>query len=205
MSFLLGWSHFFAQQLTLEECEDPQALQPARVFGVERSGLELRGADGSVQVPMAGRWFQLPVEERPTVGDWVLLDQAGGQIVRLLERRSLLKRMSVNNVGDLQLIAANVDVMFLVSSCNEEFNPSRMERYLSLAYDSGVIPVVVLTKVDLTGDAESYRQQTLELRRDLVVELSTHWRRILLAVCVPGSSPGLPYLCLAHPAWVNRP
>lgn len=167
----LGWSHFFAQQLTLEECEDPQALQPARVFGVERSGLELRGADGSVQVPMAGRWFQLPVEERPTVGDWVLLDQAGGQIVRLLERRSLLKRMSVNNVGDLQLIAANVDVMFLVSSCNEEFNPSRMERYLSLAYDSGVIPVVVLTKVDLTEDAESYRQQTLELRRDLVVEL----------------------------------
>jgi ribosome biogenesis GTPase len=167
----LGWSHFFQQQLSLEEYEDPQALQPARVFSVQRSGLELRCADATLQVPMAGRWFQLPVEERPTVGDWVLLDRAAGQIVRLLERRSLLKRMSVNNVGDLQLIAANVDVMFLVSSCNEEFNPSRMERYLSLAYDSGVIPVVVLTKVDLTEDADRYREQTLALRGDLIVEL----------------------------------
>ena len=167
----LGWTPHFQQQLTLEEAQEPNAAQPARVFAVQRSGLELRGAHGVMEVPMAGRWFQLPVEERPTVGDWVLIDHAAGQITRLLERHSLLKRMSVNKVGDLQMIAANVDIMFLVSSCNDEFNPSRMERYLSLAYESGVMPVVVLTKTDLVEDPESYRQQVLELRRDLVVEL----------------------------------
>lgn len=167
----LGWSPLFQQQLTLAELENPELNQPARVFAVHRSGLLLRFESGEMEVPLGGRWFQLPVEERPTVGDWVLLDPASGTIARLLERHSLLKRMSVSKVGDLQLIAANVDVMFLVSSCNDEFNPSRISRYLSLALDAGITPVVVLTKIDLAEDPEDFRQQTLLLKRDLVVEL----------------------------------
>ena len=79
--------------------------------------------------------------------------------------------MSVSRTGEVQLIAANVDVLFLVSSCNEDFNLSRMERYLALAMDAGVQPVVVLTKADLTDSPEDYRDQTLTLGRDLVVEL----------------------------------
>jgi ribosome biogenesis GTPase len=167
----LGWSPFFQQQLLPEELESPDTCQPARVFGVQRTGLELRFVGGVPQVPLAGRWFQLPVEDRPTVGDWVLFDPLSQQIVRLLERHSLLKRMSVSKVGDLQLLAANVDVMFLVSSCNDEFNPSRMARYLSLALESGVTPVVVLTKTDLTDNPEDFRQETLKLKRGLAVEL----------------------------------
>ena len=164
----LGWSPVFQQQLTLEEME---TLTPARVFAVQRSGLKLVFEGGEVDVPLGGRWFQGSPEDRPTVGDWVLLDLPGGAIERLLERKSLLKRMSVSRPGDVQLIAANVDVLFLVSSCNEEFNLSRMERYLALAMEAGVQPVIVLTKADLTDDPDSYRAAAETLGRDLVVEL----------------------------------
>lgn len=170
----LGWRPFFQQQLTLEELD---TLRPARVFAVQRTGVTLRfeahAADvgGEVEIPLGGRWFQGPPQERPTVGDWVLLDSAHHSIERLLERQTLLKRMSVNRPGDIQLIAANVDTMFLVSSCNEEFNLSRMERYLILAMEAGIQPVIVLTKADLADDPESYRAQAMSLGRDLVVEL----------------------------------
>jgi len=167
----LGWAPFFQQQLTLDELEAPETYVPARVFAVQRSGLLLRFEGGEVELPVGGRWFQLSPEERPTVGDWLLIDPARSLIHRLLERKSLLKRLSVSRTGELQLIAANVDVMFLVSSCNEEFNLGRMERYLSLALDAGVQPVVVLTKMDLADDPEHYRRAALSLRRDLVVEL----------------------------------
>jgi ribosome biogenesis GTPase len=164
----LGWKSVFQQQLTLEELEE---LVPGRVFGVQRTGITVRFEGGEVEVPLGGRWFQVPAEERPTIGDWVLLDRALETVVRLLDRNSLLKRMSVSRPGELQLIAANVDVMFLVSSCNEEFNLARMERYLALALDAGVQPVVVLTKADLAEDPEFYREQTRSLRRDLIVEV----------------------------------
>ena len=141
------------------------------MFGVQRTGLELRFAAGVRKCRWVDAGFSCRSKHRPTVGDWVLVDPASQQIHRLLERSSLLKRMSVSRVGDLQLIAANVDVMFLVSSCNDEFNPARMERYLSLALEAGVMPVVVLTKADLADDAEAFRQETLKLKRDLVVEL----------------------------------
>lgn len=164
----LGWSPVFQQQLTLAELE---TLTPARVFAVQRSGLRLLFEGGEVDVPLGGRWFQGSAEDRPTVGDWVLLDRASGAIERLLERKSLLKRMSVNRPGDVQLIAANVDVLFLVSSCNEEFNLSRMERYLTLALEAGVQPVIVLTKADLAADPDGYRSAAQALGRALVVEL----------------------------------
>lgn len=164
----LGWSPVFQQQLVLE---DLQTLTPARVFAVQRSGLRLVFEGGEIEVPLGGRWFQGSSEERPTVGDWVLIDRARGAIERLLERKSLLKRMSVSRPGDVQLIAANVDVLFLVSSCNDEFSLSRMERYLALALEAGVQPVIVLTKADQADDPESYREAAAGLGHDVVVEL----------------------------------
>ena len=98
----LGWSGFFQQQLTLEELE---ICRPGRVFAVQRTGLTLQHEGAELVAPLGGRWFQLPVEERPTIGDWVLVDIAKQSIHRLLERKSLLKRMSVSRPGDLQLSA----------------------------------------------------------------------------------------------------
>ena len=188
----LGWSGFFQQQLSLDDID---AYRPARVFAVQRTGLTLQLEGGELATPLGGRWFQLPVEERPTIGDWVLVDVENSSVQRLLERKSLLKRMSVSRPGDLQLIAANVDTMFLVSSCNEEFNLSRMERYLTLALDAGVQGVVVLTKADLTDEPESFVEQTRTLRSDLVVELvnalDSDSLAGLRAWCLPGHTISL--------------
>lgn len=164
----LGWSGFFANQLTDEERD---SAVPGRVFSVQRSGVTVVYPGGSVDLPISGRWFQLEVDARPTIGDWVLLDSGRQTIVRVLARKSVLRRVAVGREREVQLMAANVDTMILVSSCNEEFNPSRVERYLALALDAGVEPVVVLTKADLAEDADRFLREVRQLKRDLAVEL----------------------------------
>lgn len=164
----LGWSGFFQRQLTDAERLD---AVPGRVFGVERKTLTVMVDGGSVEVALGGRWFQLEPEERPAIGDWVLLDAGRTTIRRLLERKSLLKRMAVGREREVQLMAANVDTAFLVTSCNEEFNPSRLERYLALVLDAGVEPVVVLTKADTAEDPDAFVDAVRALKRDLAVEL----------------------------------
>jgi ribosome biogenesis GTPase len=155
----LGWQAFFAAQFRVDEA----GLSPARVFGVRRRSLTVVVEGGEADLHLAGRWFLLPAEARPTVGDWVLLDAGRRRIVRLLARRSLLLRRAAGRQHELQPLAANVDTMFLVTSCNEEFNRSRVERYLALALDAGIQPVVVLTKADLTDHPETYRDAVQRL------------------------------------------
>jgi ribosome biogenesis GTPase len=109
-------------------------------------------------------------EDRPTVGDWLLIDQGRG-IVRILDRTSLFKRTAPGDDRRLQLIAANVDTLFVVTSCNQDFNVARLERYLVLAGEVGVRPVVVLTKADLAPDADEFVEAARALRTGLQVRL----------------------------------
>ena len=164
----LGWGPFFQAQITGSHRAE---LTPARVVAVHRSGLTLVFEGGSVDIPLSGRWFQRPPEQRPTIGDWVLLNRQRNSVERLLERRSLLKRVASGKARDVQLLAANVDTMFLVSSCNEDFNPGRIERYLTLALEAGVEPVVVLTKSDQVTDPDAYAEAVRALKPDLEVEV----------------------------------
>jgi len=76
--------------------------------------------------------------------------------VRLLERQSLIARMAAGTEPGPQSIAANVDTLFVVTSCNADFNPSRLERYLAVAYEARVMPVIVLGKVDTCTDPQPY-------------------------------------------------
>jgi ribosome biogenesis GTPase len=163
----LGWHAFFADQVGRDE----RAYVPARVFGVRRRSLTVVFEGGEADLHLGGRWFKLPPESRPTIGDWVLMDRDRTTIVRVLARRSLLVRRAAGQSHELQPMAANVDTMFLVTSCNEEFNRSRVERYLALALDAGVRPVIVLTKADLADSGEAYREAAAALLRDLPVEL----------------------------------
>lgn len=163
----LGWGGFFDRQLSDEE---RRSGVPARVSAVHRKGVTVVYEGGTLEAPLGGRWFQLEPEARPAIGDWVLLDPGPPDIHRLLERRSLLKRVPPGRERDIQLMAANVDTVFLVTSCNEEFNPSRLERYLALALDAGVEPVVVLTKSDLAEDTRQFVSRVRALKRDLAVE-----------------------------------
>lgn len=165
----LGWGPFFARQPTAEERE--AGFLPGRVFEVQRKRLTVVLEGTSVELPFGGRWFQLEPTERPTLGDWLLLDPDATAIRRLLERRSLLMRVPPGREREVQLIAANVDTVFLVTSCNEEFNASRLERYLALAYEAGTEPVVVLTKADQASDPDAFVAAVRALKRDLAVEL----------------------------------
>jgi ribosome biogenesis GTPase len=143
----LGWRAHYSQQLSLEDLEH---FLPARVAGVERSGVTLWSERGESHVPV-GTLRDLIV----TVGDWVLLDPTATRIERLLERTSLVARMAAGAELRLQPIAANLDTLFVVTSCNDDFNASRLERYLAIAHDARVEPVIVLTKRDLCDDSDS--------------------------------------------------
>ena len=154
----LGWNEHFQAQVS-ERRHPADALPPsfvARVIGVERTGLSIapQGSLLSDRVPLSGRWFRGDEETRPTIGDWVIIDAQSGTLLDMLARRSVIKR--VNPLGALQLIAAHVDTALIVTSCNADFSPERLERYLSVVMEANIAPVLVLTKVDLAADAAEY-------------------------------------------------
>ncbi|MDH5824635.1 ribosome small subunit-dependent GTPase A [Luteimonas sp. RD2P54] len=126
----------------------PQA-RPARVMAQHRSGYLV--AEGPVEggaVESLPEWQRpkFPPEQRPAVGDWVLVEEAS--IVALLPRRSVIKRGAAGEHYRQQVIAANVDVVLVVCGLDADFNPRRIERYLLLVRGGGAQPVVVLTKAD---------------------------------------------------------
>ena len=163
----LGWRSFFQQQLALDEIEH---ARPARVLTVQRSGITVGDTAGERHIALAKKWFSQPAEARPAIGDWVLLSEQGDTVLRVLERTSVFTRVTAGVKADLQVIAANVDTLFVVTSCNDEFNPSRLERYLALAAEAGVEPVVVLTKADLCDATDRYVEAVHAVRRNVAVE-----------------------------------
>ncbi|MCA0936797.1 ribosome small subunit-dependent GTPase A [Vibrio alginolyticus] len=156
----LGWKPYFQQQLTLDDYEDTQF---ARVIAHHRSGYVLAGESGQIHL---NAHSSLP---SMTVGDWVVLDN-NQQFIRLLERRSLFTRKAAGDKVAEQLIAANVDTVFIVCSLNHDFNLSRIERYLALVHEAEVEPVIVLSKADLCDNADELKNQVQKLDQLLVIE-----------------------------------
>ncbi len=140
----LGWRSFFAQQV---DADALAATPPVRVVEVNRTGLRVLGDGIEAEVP--------PGPEA-TVGDWLLLDRDLPTRSRVLRRSSLFKRRAPGHDRREQLIAANVDTVFVVTSCNQDFNVARLERYIALAFEAEVEPVIVLTKPDLCDDPATY-------------------------------------------------
>ena len=163
----LGWRPFFSEQVSAEEARD---CRPVRVLSVHRGMVTVLGEAGEDSIASS-----LPVpggpEDRPTVGDWLLVARDGGRLQRILDRTSLFKRPAPGDDRRLQLIAANVDTLFVVTSCNQDFNIARLERYLVVAREVGVRPVVLLTKADLADDPEDFLAAARALQPGLEVEL----------------------------------
>ena len=93
----------------------------------------------------------------PAVGDWVVMkiyDSYKAIIYRVLPRKSVLARQAIGKPGEIQIISANIDVAFIVQAVNNNFNINRLERYLSICYEAGVDPVLILSKIDLLTDEE---------------------------------------------------
>ncbi len=166
--FELGLTSFFKAQVTSEELASGCLV---RVVQVHRSRVVVSNGSEEQSIVLGSGWFEFPVEQRPTVGDWVLLDITKERVERLLNRKSVVQRVVPGTQSDIQLIAANIDTLFIVTSCNEEFNLSRLERYLSLALEAQVTPVVIFTKMDLVDDPNHFLERVKEVDDELAVEV----------------------------------
>jgi ribosome biogenesis GTPase len=163
----LGLVPFFTQQL-----EDANLMQErlGRVMTVQRSRSTVACISGERVVELSPALRCKAAIDRPTVGDWVLLDEAFSKIEKTLERKSVFKRLAAGESNELQPIAANIDTLFIVTSCNKEFKESRLERYLALCIEAGAIPVIVLTKADLVEDTDVYVRRARKTKAGVPVE-----------------------------------
>lgn len=133
--------------------------RPARVIEQHRSGyIVSEGGDGGFGVESLPEWQRprLAADARPAVGDWLLIAGDAGhnaKAVALLPRRSTIKRAAAGEHYGQQMIAANIDTVFIVCGLDADFNPRRIERYLLLVR-GGAQPVVVLTKADSNGGVD---------------------------------------------------
>lgn len=184
----IGWKPFFQQQVPLDQSATTII---ARVSAHHGSQILFLGAGGEFQVPT-----QL-VESigEIAVGDWFILNAEDHRAIHRLERQTLLYRKASGVEVKPQIIAANIDTIFIVSSCNEDFNLSRIERYLALTLQAGIVPVVVLTKADLTEAAADLRRKTEVLHAGLVVESldarNVEQVDVLQSWCRPGQTIAL--------------
>jgi ribosome biogenesis GTPase len=146
----LGWNQFFADAFAPYE---PEGLIPGRVAVQERGGVVLFTAVGTLRADVAAR---LAREGGQVVaGDWVAAEQLPGEdrvIVRAVLPRCSRFARKEPWLTEEQVVAANVDTVFLVTDCGRDFKPRRLERYLTAAWDSGAAPVIVLAKSDLAAD-----------------------------------------------------
>ncbi len=139
---------------------------PARVVSEERGHFLVHDGDTTHAATVSGRLRHESGGDPlayPTVGDWVAIAPAAGDgsatIHGLLPRRSaIVRRAPADHGKGAQVLAANVDVVFIVTSLNAELNLRRVERYLAVAWESGALPVVILSKADLDDDIEGHRQ-----------------------------------------------
>jgi len=162
----LGWKNFFQQQL-----EADNTLIPARVCRQDRSGYQLMSEHGILlgSLPGISRLEVRSKAELPTVGDWVLVrkveaDNPNQVIIHTtLERSTKFSRKEAGEKFGEQVVAANIDTIFIVTGLDDNFNVKRIERYLLLTWASGATPVIVLNKADLCSNLEKKLDQVAQV------------------------------------------
>lgn len=155
----IGFTAFFEQQLQQMSHENKLV---GRVILEHKHSYRVLTEQGELLATISGNYAHHAYvrEHYPAVGDFVLVTKMPGEeraiIHQLFERKSLFKRKVAGGALEMQIVATNVDFVFLVMSLNDDFNIRRLERYITAAWDSGATPVIVLTKADLCSDRESY-------------------------------------------------
>jgi ribosome biogenesis GTPase len=142
-----GWEAAFAEHRAA-------GLMPARVAIQHRGAYDLLTEAGELRASAANRMVKQ--DELPAVGDWVGVDLDTQLVEAVLERRTAISRKEVWNAVREQVLAANIDVAFLVQALPLDFNLRRLERYLAMAWESGAQPVVLVTKIDLVDDVTPF-------------------------------------------------
>lgn len=159
-----GLSDRFVQEATLYD-----GLFLARVTEQHRDLYKVVGERGELQAGVSGNFIYRANDNSdfPAVGDWVMIDRlddsAGNAVIHhILRRKSVFERKAAGTGNSIQIVAANIDIIFICMSLNADFNLRRAERYLSVAWNSMATPVIVLTKADLCEDLD---QRLLEISK----------------------------------------
>jgi ribosome biogenesis GTPase len=162
----LGWSPFFeATFAPLRELR----LIPARVAVEHRRAYVLYTEAGELAGEAAGKLYHGAgsAADLPKVGDWVAVSPLVGEpkaiIRQVLPRRTKFSRKAAGEHDTEQVIAANIDRLFIVQGLDHDFNLRRLERYLVMAWESGAEPVILLNKADLCGNVEEYTGAVAEI------------------------------------------
>jgi ribosome biogenesis GTPase len=160
----LGWDSFFQQYLKTDA-----AHIPARIVEEQRSTFRVACEVGELTAETAGHLWYTAVERSalPAVGDWVLIEPRVGEgratIHEVLPRKTKFSRKSAGQETAEQIVAVNIDTMFLMTSLNVDLNLRRIERYLTMIWDSGAQPVVLLSKADLCDDVPHAMEAVAEV------------------------------------------
>ena len=155
----LGWDQDLENHLA--QMEIKEGLQPARV-AIEYKGMyKLYTERGEILAEITGRMHYN--NQFPAVGDWVVIDLQDNEdkaiIHKILPRKSKFSRGAAGADNKEQIVAANIDTVFIVTSLNQDFNLRRLERYLTIAWNSGAKPVIVLSKADLCEKPEAKKDE----------------------------------------------
>ena len=135
---------------------------PARVTAVHKERYEIVCEHGITHAKLKTKEYFVETRDFPTAGDYVMIDyieNGDSRIISTLPRRTCFSRRDPGPVPRDQAVAANFDYVFIMQSLNQNFNPKRLERYLTLAWQSGATPVILLTKADLVEDYWEYLTQ----------------------------------------------
>lgn len=148
----LGYGDFF------DSNRGADGLPVARVLSEHKQAYRVKNAEGEYLAKITGKQMfnALSRQDYPAVGDWVTITDLGGQqavIHRILPRKTIIKRKA-SGKNDIQVIAANIDVAFVIESVDRDYNLNRFERYFAIARDGGIIPVIILNKIDLISNEE---------------------------------------------------
>ncbi len=166
----------------IEESNKHNNLYIGRVSSQYKNVYKVITENGEMAAEISGK-FHYSVKDPsdyPAVGDFVMMDrindsQGNGIIHHILPRKSTFARKAAGTKGDIQVVATNIDTVFICMSLNNDFNLRRLERYISIAWDSGAMPVVVLTKSDLCEDIEAKVNEvsSIAIGVDILVTTST--------------------------------
>lgn len=157
-----GYTDFYKEKVKALNIEDEELI-PARVVAVHREQYKIVSEFGENSAKLKGSVFFNAKEDvvYPGVGDFVLImkNPCGDDVIyKVIDRKSKFSRMDTCN-GKEQLVACNFDYVFIMTSLNHDFNIKRLERYLTVAYESGAMPIIILTKADLCEDSTEYEEK----------------------------------------------
>jgi ribosome biogenesis GTPase len=174
----LGWNNFF--EAYFAPCKN-KGLLPGRISIHHRERYVIHAEQGELWGQVSGKFrFEAKgLHDYPSVGDWVAFEKATQDqpaiIQHVLERKSKFSRKVAGNQQDEQILAANIDIVFLVMGLDGNYNPRRLERYLTFAWESGARPVVVLNKSDICPMLEECREETRYIANGVdIIVMSAH-------------------------------